>query len=347
MMSAYGERLGEKGIFLTDQRIDKIRDNIYGQVYPTYEAFLQLKEDANAAMEGEPNPPTVWYVPGYYKDADGHQAAKLALHDDANSVYALALMYKLSGRDEYGLAAARYIDAWVETVEKTETKDDSMLSFSYHFPPFIFAADMIRDDTTIWPITKQRAFSDFLRNKAIPLNTMKTPNNWGNWGAVLVMSGAVYLDDRVMFDKVVERWKALTRDQVADDGHLRHEVNRHVRGDRGIWYSHFSLFPQTITAEIARLQGVDLYNWKSEEGRSLELAYETLVPWTVDPSTFPYYKGKPSGQKLTDYISYWEILNMHWPQRKAQGMIEKMRPLTADHSAPYLTLTHGSLSPSL
>ncbi|WP_269541059.1 alginate lyase family protein [Cerasicoccus fimbriatus] len=337
--------LGELGIFLSQDRIDQIKQRIQAEQEPTYQAYLQLEQDAIAAAAGKPRPPTIWYVPGYYSDPDGHQAAKLALHDDANSVYALALMYKLTGNDEFAEEAARYIDAWVETVEEMRTHDDSRLSFSYHFPPFIFAADLIEDNTHIWPEAEQQAFRDFVRNKALPMNTMHVANNWGNWGGVLVFASAVYLQDEDLFDEAVARWKALTRDQIADDGHLRHEVRRQTLGDRGIWYSHFSLMPQTISAEIARLQGLDLFNWKSPEGRCLELAYETLVPWTVDPSTFPYYTGT-SGQKLTDYISYWEILNMHWPNDLAAGMIEEMRPLTADHSAPYLTLTHGSLPPT-
>lgn len=102
--------------------------------------------------------------------------------------------------------------------------------------------------------------------------------------------------------------------------------------------------PQTLAAEIARVHGIDLYDYRSPNGRTLRQAFERIVPWASDPRTFPYYKGQdPKGQMGTDYISYWEILNARWPQAAATGLLARMRPLTATHSAPYLTFTHGDL----
>ncbi len=338
----HGASLGDGGIFLSPERIDAIKERVRLRQEPTYGAFEKLQADADQALTAEANAPKVWYVPRFYADAQGHKDAKLGLRDDANSAYALALMYQITGNAEYGKGAARYLDSWVETVEETSAKDDSKLSFSYHFPPFIFAADLIDDSESIWPKSNQEAFREFLRNKAIPMNTMERQNNWGNWGVTMTMAAAVYLRDQDLFDQTAERWKALTRDQIADDGHMRHEVSRQEGGDRGIWYSHFSLMPQTISAEIARLQNIDLYDYRSPEGRSLQLAFETLTPWAHHPETFPYYKGDdPSKQHATDYVSYWEILNARWPNEDATAMLEGMRPLTAEHSAPYLTLTHG------
>jgi hypothetical protein len=159
------------------------------------------------------------------------------------------------------------------------------------------------------------------------------------------MAGAAYLRDRALFDKGIARWKEFVEEQIADDGHLPHEVGRNGGvGEHGLWYSHFTLMPQTIAAEIARVNGVELYDYRSPKGHTLRAAFERLAPWTHNPQSFPYYKGQdPKGQKGTNYVSYWEILNSHWPHPDASAMLAAMRPLTATHCTPQLTFTHGDV----
>lgn len=332
------------GVFLSDERIAILKERVAQKVEPTYTAYLRLKRDADAEFGRQPSPPAVWYVPGFYKDKDGHNKAKGVLENDANAAYGLALMYRISGDTRYGFAAARLIDGWTTGLKSLSRKDDSMLSFSYHFPAFIFAASML-DHSDAWPAAREEAFKDFVRTKAIPMNTMGRENNWGNWGLVLVLSGAAYLQDHALFESGIARWKHFIDKQLAPDGHLPLEVIRNNGlGERGIWYSNFCLRAQTIAAEVARVQGVDLYDYQSPSGRTLRKAFECVIPWVADPKTFPYYKGKdPKGQLETDYISYWEILNAHWPQPAATAIIARMRPLTAIHCTPYLTFTHGDL----
>jgi hypothetical protein len=104
--------------------------------------------------------------------------------------------------------------------------------------------------------------------------------------------------------------------------------------------------PQTLAAEILRINRTDLYDYRSPKGRTLRLAYERLVPWVADPKSFPYFKGPDMQVELKtnyEYISYWEILNAHWPQAQATALLRARRPLTASHCAPCLTLTHGDL----
>jgi hypothetical protein len=220
-----------------------------------------------------------------------------------------------------------------------------MLSFSYHFPALILAADLIQGFYG-WPTARQEAFGQFLREKALPMNTMSRKNNWGNWGLVLVMACAAWLRNDELIEQGVTRWKEFIERQIAEDGHLPHEVHRNNgRGERGIWYTHFSLMPQTLAAEIARVHGgVDLYDYVSPKGRTLRQAFECIAPWARDPATFPYFQGDDlQDLRGTDYVSYFEILNARWPNADAAAMLDGLRPLTANHSAPHLTFTHGDL----
>lgn len=329
-------------MFISDDRIETVRERIEQQQEPTWSAYQALLAQAPALLAHQPQVPETWHVPGFYPDPEGHREGKGGLQDDANAAYQLALLYRLTDEPRYAEAAARLAHAWAG-LETLSTEADSTLSFSYHFPALIFAADMLRGSDA-WTDEHETRFARFVRDKAVGMNTMDRANNWGNWGLVLVLASAAFLDDDELFAQGVERWKQFIDEQIADDGHLPHEVGRNGgRGERGIWYSHFTLMPQTLAAEIARVRGVDLYDYTSPSGQTLADAFHRLAPWARDPSTFPYYTADAAEhpQRGVDYVSYFEILHARWPHPDAAAMLEARRPLTASHSAPVLTLTHG------
>jgi hypothetical protein len=328
-------------VLLNDQRVEAIAKRIESKQEPTYAAFKALQKSIQPHIDRQSHAPEHWYVPGYYRDAEGHASAKQGLADDANRAYELALLYRLTDDPTYAKTAIGLINGWATTVKTLSQKDDSTLSFSYHFPPMIFAADLLKN-CPLWPKPEQGRFARFVREKALPQHTMDRQNNWGNWGLVLVLSAATYVDDQDLFNQGVQRWKEFIERQIAEDGHLPHEVNRN-QGRSGIWYSNFSLQPQTIAAEIARTNGVYLYDYKASNGRSLRQAFEKLAPWTHHPETFPYWKGKASELTGVDYVSYYEILNQIWPNTDATDLLRTLRPMTARHGLPVLTLTHAGL----
>ena len=133
------------GVFVSPDRLAELRKLVAAKAEPTWTAWLALKKEADSALEAEPHAPKSWYVPGYYRDAEGHRNAKNGLQDDANRSYTLALAWRMTDDERYVRAAIKLIDAWPQTVEEMSTKDDSTLSFSYHFPAMIFAADLLRD----------------------------------------------------------------------------------------------------------------------------------------------------------------------------------------------------------
>ena len=327
-----------KSVFLSDVRLADIVSAVREKRQPQYEAFQQLEKVVAVEISRQPSPPQSWYVPGYYDDAEGHRTAKNGLQDDANAAYALALYFRLTGKAEAAQSAIRIINGWAK-VEAFSKKDDSMLSFSYHFPALIFAADLLRDEA-IWQQTDQTAFEDFLREKALFMNTMDRKNNWGNWGLVHASACAVYLKDQKLFDTCVERWKYFVEHQIDENGHLPDEVTR-SKGQRGIWYSHFCLMPQTIAAEILKVNGVDLYDYVAPNGRTLRMTFAPVAHWTRNLVSFPYWAGAPEEQLGSQYFSYFEILNARWPNEDAAALLKANRPQTARHSAPFLTLTHG------
>ena len=329
-------------VFLADERLAEIRSRIDQREEPTWSAYQALLAQADELLAHQPRVPEVWHVPFFYEDPDGHRSAKGGLMDDANTAYQLAVLYRLTDEPRYAEAAAAIAHAWAGLSELRKD-EDSGLSFSYHFPAMLFAADLLRGSAA-WTNEHEARFAAFVRDRAVGMNTMDRANNWGNWGLVLVLASAAYLDDDELFEQGVARWKQFIDTQIAEDGHLPHEVGRnHNRGERGIWYSHFTLMPQTIAAEIARVRGVDLYDYESPTGQTLRDAFHRLAPWAREPESFPYYTADPAEhpQRGTNYVGYFEILNKRWPHPDAEAMLRERRPVTASHSTPLLTLTHG------
>ncbi|MFE5309591.1 alginate lyase family protein [Isoptericola sp. NPDC056605] len=340
------------GVFLGEAKLAELRDRVTRN--PQDIAWQDVLAQAERAVSRDAQAPEIWEVPPFYAGADANRAAKHALLDDANQAYAAGIAYSVTGEEVYAEAAAKMIRAWSH-VQEVRTTEDSGLTFSYHFPAMIFAADLI-DDYDGFSAGDRAAFTAFLRGGSLNANTMDRTNNWGNWGMVLVIATAAYLEDEALFQTAVHRWKYFVEHQIDADGTLPLEISRNDgTGSHGIWYTHFTLQPQTIAAEIALVNGVDLYDYRSPSGRSLRQAYEAVSGWVAEPETFPVWQGDPSGMtnvRTIEYVfdgrqvrestvSYFEILNAHWPSEAADSVLVADRPVSTLHTSPYLTFTHG------
>jgi hypothetical protein len=342
------------GVFLSSERIAGLREHI--ATNSDDPALTNLFEQADRALGRDPKAPRQWYVPPFYSgDPANHRRPKHALMEDANEAYSAALTYRLTDDERYAEAAATLINAWATEVEALSRADDSALVFSYHFPALIFAADLL-EPYHGWDRTSRREFAQFVRDRAVPMNTMRSANNWANWGTVLVISAGAYLRDRDLFAVGLARWKELIDSQVATDGTLPHEITRNNgTGNAGIWYTHFSLQPQTIAAEVALVNGVDVFDYTSPTGMSLHDAFHVVAGWVDEPTTFPIWQGDPDDMvnvRFVDYeldgerwressFSYFEILTRRWPNPSADAVLVDEGPVSTMHSAPHMSLTHG------
>ncbi|WHX40260.1 alginate lyase family protein [Mesobacillus sp. AQ2] len=345
-------------VFIDSVKMERIREQIKRKEEPTYSEWLKLLSSANQKKNYKPNAPSSFYVPYVYSNPEGHWRGKNPLVKDANSAYELALAYQVTGNEKYAIRAARILDNWSHTTKTFKKSDDTPLVVSINFPSMIIAASLIEDSPN-WTRDNQADFKEFISKKVLPMNTMNRENNWGNWGLLLGISSAAYLDDQKLFSASINRWKYFIEHQMNTKGHLYLEVTRNYgKGNYGIWYSHFSLQPQTIAAEIAKVNGVYLFTYTTPSGKSLKKAFSTIVSWTEKPETFPYYNGDINElwhvrKKLNETaingdesasIGYFEILSIYYNNKKAQKLLHVERPLTSSHAVPYLTFTHGGVT---
>ncbi|MFE5411022.1 alginate lyase family protein [Microbacterium sp. NPDC056569] len=350
----------ERGVVLNSpERIDAVASRVARGVEPQASAFDLLMTDAAAGMARTPAPPEVFFVPFFYNNPTAHRAARDGLQNDANTAYQLALAYRLTGDEAYGAHAAAFIDAWTGTVECVRTSEDSALAFSYHFPAFVFAAELLRG-TPAWTEDGERRFAGFLSETATPVagSILHRTNNWGSWALELTAATAAYLADDAGIEAAHTRATELLEHQIDADGHLPEEVTRNNGvGDYGIWYTHFSLLPLMLTAETLGAHGYDLHSYVNTAGTGLGDAVAAASSWVAAPESFPYYTGdvaKLANVRTIDYLravgviahsmSYFELAANHHPSAALDALLAEEGPMTTIHSAPHLSLTHGGLA---
>ena len=120
-----------------------------------------------------------------------------------------------------------------------------------------------------------------LRCEANPGFPGTAPSNCNNHrylrDAVAMAWGAYAGDDALFFQGIERFWTAL--EQMREDGSLPYETQR---GARGLWYQRHAVASLTAIAEMAAVQGIDLYR-QQIDGRNLGLAIGFLAEEIAHP----------------------------------------------------------------
>lgn len=348
---------GSNPVYLSDARIAILKDRVEKHQEPNYKGWLEVLKAADTALVATPP-----IVPESLRSFSPYKDPKKAEADkgsntftrDAQAAFRLALAYRITGDERYAAGAVLLLKAWSNGLKVIEAKhQNTALNVSAAMPCYIIAADLLSKSPSFTQADRA-AFNAFLRNVVLSSDSaglcMKRSNNWANFGTLLAMTAGSYLDDRNLFDRGVSRWKQLVESQMDADGTLKEEVSRpggtdKTPGAMGLWYSNFSLFPATLAAEVARVNGVDLYGYRTPSGKSLGLAFSKVIPWINEPRTFGYYKGAQDPAKLTGrfLVPHFEMLVPRSPDPVAAEILRAHRPVRTNHCVPDETFTHGDL----
>ena len=343
-------------VYLTDARLATLKQRVANKTEPNFSAWLMLLKEADAALAFQPVVPAKLHTLSPYKFSQQERdalAKTSTLSRDTHAVFRLAVAYRITGEERYAAAAVRILNAWESGIKGIDAKNsNTSLTISSSMPCFIIAADLLKSSPQFSQADQER-FKRFLRERIIGSQSaelcMKRTNNWANFGTLLALCEGAYLDDQKIFQRGLERWKQLINSQMSPDGTLREEVNRighdHAPGEMGLWYSNFSLLPATFGAEVARVNGVELYDYTSPKGNSLRKAYLKLIPWLKNPASFSYYKGNKDPNTLVGihHFPYFELLTARWPEPDALALLHQHRPQRTNHCIPDTTFTHGDL----
>ena len=279
------------GGFHTVSQVSAARSQIAAGEPLRVAAFEALLEQARQALQLIANPQESFTVPGFYRDAAGHNAAKKQLSDDVWAAYACAIAYQLSegaARKEYADQSAAILTAWSRQNRGT-CGDDGDLAMAYVGIGFVLAAELLLDYEG-WQPEDLSAVKQWVRAVYLQScqNIIERKNNWGDWGLVGSMASHYLLEERSALEADVERLRGRIDHAIAADGHMPLEVKR---GKNSLWYTYFALSPLTTACEIARnVSGIDLFVYKGKDGAGIEDALDYFILYCREPKAWPHYR---------------------------------------------------------
>lgn len=216
----------------------------------------------------------------------------------------LAIAYVLTGDRRYADKAALLIRTWMldpgTYMEPRLSNTQSWIELYITIPSVIYAIDLLRDAPS-WQAGEFDAVLEWVRTFSGEARKLRHENNFENWRLVLLSISGGTLHDDALQEEAFARFRAMVPIQMDTDGIMIEEIGR----TRSLSYSLYALNAMMITAEVARRQGVDLYRWRTEDGRGLDMAMAYHAPYAVDPASWPHEQMSPV--LATDNMAMFEL----------------------------------------
>ncbi len=164
------------------------------------------------------------------------------------------------------------------------------------------------------------------------------PNNFENWRLVFISTASLITENKSAMDYAFNHYKAIIPDQISSKGEMREELHR----TKSLSYSLFALNPMLQTAEIARHQGVNLYDYQTTSGKGLKLALDYYAPYALAPAKWPRQQIAPV--KKNDNMAMWELAYSYWQKPAYLKVINHWkRPLEEIRIMGWTSLTHANM----
>lgn len=139
----------------------------------------------------------------------------------------------------------------------------------------------------------ERWFADYatwMRTDPNGREEQAAANNHGAWFDYQLAGFSLFArQDAVARQVVAEAGARRIATQVAPNGSLPLELTR----TRALHYSYFALEALVGTAQFGRCVGLDLWSYRTADGRGLRAAFDFLAPYVGREASFPYPELKP------------------------------------------------------
>lgn len=255
-----------------------------------------------------------------YIQRDGErnpELKRISDHDNfgrvMSAVSTLGLAYRLAGREEYASQAARLVRVWF--LDPT-TRMNPHLQFGQGIPGITDGRGIGIIETTglpdlldgviaiavspAWTSADQSALDAWMRAYLTWLiesphgqAEAKNGNNHETWYDVQVAALALYTRQPAIARRTLDGARERVARQIEPDGRQPRELAR----TRSWHYSAFNLTAFFNLATLGERAGVDVWNVRTSDGRSLRGALDFLVPFAAGerPWTYPEITGFEPG----------------------------------------------------
>lgn len=236
--------------------------------------------------------------PEWWLDYDRVPLEKLT-----QSVETLALMYFFTEKQIYADRASLLLREWFLNPETRMNPDLEYAQKSTRigiidtrFLSRIIDCIGILQNSKDWTENDQAGMVEWCRQYSInvrariDIDHKESGHNIASWYHVQMASLALFTENAELAHRMLERTKSRIDTALNPAGGFKRELHR----TRSLSYSCFHLFAMFNLASMGEQMGMDLWNYRTEDGRGLKLALDFLT------------KNSGSGKK-------------HWPYKEIQG----------------------------
>jgi hypothetical protein len=253
------------------------RDSVAAEIAKAYES---ITETAALALAEAPHPIDTIRTEGLLSGDPKKTATQQALRD-MNKLYALALVYRVSGDKRYLEHAAGFLLAWARINHgRGDPIDDTNLDRAIEAYDLLktelskVAGDSIRD----W--LRETAKAE-LRGRYYHPDRSSFYNNWHSHRLKIVGEIAYSIGDTALQGYTIRELKTQLEKNLNPDGSsvdfaLRDALHYHV----------YDLEPLLkLAIVLSRATGVDYYNYSSPTGSSIKKSVDWLLPYVNGQKT--------------------------------------------------------------
>lgn len=236
------------------------------------------QKTADAALSDNPNPIDTIHTEGRLQ-GDPKKAASWEAFKDMRKMYALALIYRVSGDKKYLNKAIAYLAAWSkQNIPNGDPIDDTNLD------PAVEAYDLIKTDIDA---ANNKLITGWLAQTAqMEINKMKkgkttSYNNWHSHRLKEVGEIGFAINDKKYIDFATEGIKTQIGKNLLPDGS---SIDFKLRD--ALHYHAYDLEPLLkLAIIIKRATGVDYYTYESPEQTSIKKSVDWFVPFITGAKT--------------------------------------------------------------
>jgi len=267
---------------------------------------------------------------------------RLPDHDNlgqlTSAVATLGLAYRLHNMPAYAEHAARLTRTWFLD---PATRMNPHLKFGQGIPginegrgigiietrglPDLLDGIVLISSSGAWTKTDEAGLQAWMRDYVAWLTTStygqeesKNGNNHETWYDVQVASLALYTGQRDLARRTLEGSRARIDRQFEPDGRQPRELER----TRSFDYSEFNLTAFFNLAVLGDRLGVDLWNYRSADGRSLRRGLDFLVPYAAGEKKWDFDQITPfSGGTISNILRRGAV---GWNEPKYRALAEKL-----------------------
>jgi hypothetical protein len=317
------------GLLHSGTDLDRMRKAVQQRFQPIYAGFEKLRDHPGSKPDYKSS--------GAAQEIGRNPNIRFGEFDnDANAAYQCALMSCITRDPSFARVSITILNAWASTLRKI-TGADAILCASLGGFKLVNAAELIRHTGIGWLSDEMQCFERMMTEIFLPVIINFSPFANGNWDTAaikLMLSIAVYTDDRALFDRAINYYL-----HGCGDGRLDHYIYSNGQcqeSGRDQQHTQLGIMHQGDCCEIAWHQKLDLYSALDNRLlRGFEYAARyglgESVSFVPDVDQTGKYRHSVISPRSSLRPGYEQIYN-HYVQRRGiaapwtQRAAEKLRP---------------------